>query len=449
VALAGLAFELRWTTPLNVLGLGFFALIVAVAEGFAIDIYVREVSVSTAVMPYVAGVLLFGPVGALVLSVVLAGTALLKHRSPISRFVFNTSNHLMTGLLCIALARLVGATPTSLSMPAWFIVATSAACVAYLSSTSLVALAIHFDTGRPARQVWSERFRWLAPSYLVMGVVSFVLIFGYLESGLAGAVAIILPLAVLRFSQKQYIDRTKNMVSQLRATNAALEKQTQEVSALNEELLMTLAHIIDLRDPYVRGHSHHVARYAVLVAAELGLPPEQIELVRKAGLLHDIGKLGIPEAILFKPGPLSPAEYDAVKLHAGLGAEIIGQCHSLRRLIPIVRHHHEHYDGGGYPDRLSGQDIPLEARIMSLADAVEAMASDRPYRRGTDSPFILRELQAGLGSQFDPLVVQAFRQIVSREGEGAIVNSAKEVRLRPQLAEEAGIGLNGGLFVTR
>jgi diguanylate cyclase (GGDEF)-like protein/putative nucleotidyltransferase with HDIG domain len=449
VALAGLGLELRWQPPLDTLaivGLGFFAVLLILAEGLAIDIFAKEASVSTSVVPYVAAVLLFGPVAALSLSVLVAATALVMHRSPISRFVFNTGNHLLSGVLCAALVRLLGTTSAGLSWPAWFGLTTGAVMLAYVSSTSLIALAIHFDSGQPVWQVWSDRFRWLAPSYLVMGIVSFVLIFGYLHSGLAGAVAIILPLVILRFSQKQYIERTKTMVSQLRATNSALEKQTQEVSALNEELLMTLAHVTDLRDPYVSGHSEHVARYAVLVATELKLPPEQIELVRKAALLHDIGKLGIPETILFKPGPLTPGEYEAIKSHAVLGAEIVRGCHSLRQLVPIVRHHHERFDGRGYPDRLRGEEIPLEARIMSLADAIEAMASDRPYRRGAISEAILQELQANRGSQFDPQVVQAFSQVLRRYGESAIVNSAKTIKVRPPAVEEVAFGLSERLL---
>ncbi len=127
---------------------------------------------------------------------------------------------------------------------------------------------------------------------------------------------------------------------------------------------------------------------------------------------------------LFKPGPLNAKEYDAVKQHTILGAEIIKAVHSLRSLAPIIRHHHERVDGRGYPDGLKGQDIPLEARIICLADSLEAMASDRPYRKALSYEDILYEIESNKGTQFDPLVVDAFHNVLAREGPTAIINSA-------------------------
>ena len=128
----------------------------------------------------------------------------------------------------------------------------------------------------------------------------------------------------------QYIEHTKSMVNQLRGTNIELRKKAEEISILNEELLVALSNIIDLRDPYVMGHSQNVARYATLIAREMNLPPERVELIRKAGLLHDIGKIGIPEFILFKPDRLNKREFAVVKEHVTLGTDILNTCHSLR-----------------------------------------------------------------------------------------------------------------------
>jgi putative nucleotidyltransferase with HDIG domain len=181
------------------------------------------------------------------------------------------------------------------------------------------------------------------------------------------------------------------------------------------------------------------------------LPPARVEVVRKAGLLHDIGKLGIPEAILLKPASLTPAEYEIIKKHAVMGAEIVETCRSLGAIVPFVRHHHERYDGRGYPAGLKDHDIPLEARIISLADTIEAMASDRPYRRAIPSPAILAEIQDKAGSQFDPEIVSAFIRVVRKQGESVIVNSAHSMNSEIPLsvADWPGIGTPSTLHSSR
>ena len=425
VALSLLAVLLRPIWPFDWFGLGLLAVMVLLTEWLAIEIYARDTSISTSAAPLLAGALLFGPPAVLVLSVVQAGAILIKHRSDVNRFVFNAGNQIIAGLLCYGLSRLLGW--PFVGRPFLWQMAVTLVCAAlvYFGTTGLVAGAIDLSSGQPYRQVWVERFRWLWPYYLALGVVAYTFVFSYLNAGLVGVVIVLVPLLMLRFSQAQYLDHTKQSVTQLREGNAALQQQANEISALNEELLLALSHVIDLRDPDVQGHSKAVARYAVLVAQELGLPLERVEQVRKAGLLHDIGKLGIPETILFKPARLSADEYEAVKLHPDLGAEIVAECHSLNALVPFIRQHHEHFDGGGYPNRLHGSEIPLEARILSVADAVEAMASDRPYRRGQDAKTILKEMAAKAGTQFDVKVVDAFVRVVQRKGSGVIVNSAR------------------------
>ena len=257
-------------------------------------------------------------------------------------------------------------------------------------------------------------------------------VFSYHTAGLMGILIVLIPLLILRFSQKQYIAHTEKLVKQLRTTNQELRIQAEEITLLNEELLLTLAHSVDLRDPYVLAHSKNVARYAVLMATEMGLSADRIELIRKAGLLHDIGKLGISESILFKPAGLTDEEYQMIKEHVNIGADLIYGCHSLRMLIPFVKYHHERYDGRGYPTGLAGKNIPLEARILNIADAVEVMASDRPYKKAMPPADILSEVKRCAGTQFDPEVVDAFCRVMDKQGHSVIVNSARSVEARSQ-----------------
>jgi putative nucleotidyltransferase with HDIG domain len=195
-------------------------------------------------------------------------------------------------------------------------------------------------------------------------------------------------------------------VAELRQKNFTLQKFTDEITKLNDGLLDTLAEIIDLRDPYVLGHSRKVTILATQIARQLGLHDKQVELIRRGSLLHDIGKLGIPPDILAKPKRLSPDEYRVIQEHPRLGSTLLENSPYLRPLIPIVRHHHEYYNGEGYPDKISGNQISIEARIVSVADAIEAMSSDRPYRKSISTQQIIEELQRCATKQFDPLVVQ-------------------------------------------
>lgn len=422
---------LHGETPLTGwIGLAAFAGAVMLTEWLSVDIYVRETAISTSAVPILAGTLLFGPAGALLMSATFAAVAFLKHRSPFSRFIFNWSNQLVAGLTLIGMLTLAGVDYPARSAGMQLLVCLLASIIFYAFTTASVALAMHLDMGVPLRVLWKENFSWLAPYYLIMGVVAFGLTITYQLAGVLGVAVILVPILLLRMTQKQFINRTRDMVNQLREKNRTLETTAQEITRLNNGLLSALAEVIDLHDPYVLGHSSQVTYYAVLVATRLGLPAEQVERIRKASLLHDIGKLGIPDAILRKPAKLTAEEYQVIKSHPILGAEILTASRALEGLMSIVRHHHERFDGSGYPDCLAGSEIPLEARIVALADAVEAMASDRPYRRALDEAAIRSELCENSGTQFDPEIVQIFLNILDEQGVALLVNSGRKPTLK-------------------
>ncbi|MCP4415919.1 MAG: diguanylate cyclase [Chloroflexi bacterium] len=408
------------------LGILTFTLLTLIVEALSVEIHVRDTAVSTSVAPYLASILLFGPV-AILIAPLIALVNQIKRRGPITRTLFNASNHIIGSLLPAGIILLSGETFTTLSMPIQALGSIVIISFNYFITTTLLAGAISISSNQPFIRVWSERFRWLASYYFALGFVVFALIFSYLVAGIMGILVILVPLLMLRFSQKQYIDHTEDLVAQLRANNKELRVQSDEITLLDEELLLTLARSIDLRDPYVMEHAKNVARYAVLIAEELGLSRERIEDIRKASLLHDIGKLGVPETILFKPTKLTNNEYELIKNHVNIGADLIYGCHSFHNLIPFVQRHHERFDGKGYPDGLAGEEIPLEARILSLADAVEAMASDRPYKVAESPETILAEVTRCAGGQFDPMIVAAFKRILEKRGYSVIINSARNV----------------------
>ncbi len=199
------------------------------------------------------------------------------------------------------------------------------------------------------------------------------------------------------------------------ANHATVAVRNVELFAsLREAYLGTvrsLAAAIDAKDAYTRGHSERVAEYGTLVAQRMGLSEEEILALELAAYLHDIGKIGIPEAILRKPGRLDDEEFAVMKGHPIVGATILTPVEFPWPIMPAVRHHHEHFDGRGYPAGIAGSEIPLLARILTVADSFEAMVSDRPYRKGRDHREAIAEIVRCSGTQFDPQVVDAFVEV--------------------------------------
>ncbi|QDU94619.1 HD-GYP domain-containing protein [Lignipirellula cremea] len=191
----------------------------------------------------------------------------------------------------------------------------------------------------------------------------------------------------------------------IHAGNRELYRRQAEFLA---SVVRALTSAIDAKDPYTCGHSDRVARVAVRLAQELQCDPEKLSTIYMAGLLHDIGKIGIDDSVLCKPGRLTDAEYEHIKLHPELGHRILADIRQLGECLPVVLHHHEQWNGKGYPQQLAGEEIPFLARIAAVADAFDAMTSDRPYRKGMPIEKVAEILQRGAGEQWDVQVVDAF-----------------------------------------
>jgi putative nucleotidyltransferase with HDIG domain len=202
------------------------------------------------------------------------------------------------------------------------------------------------------------------------------------------------------------------------AANVSAGIESAELLRKQRDLFLStitvLAQAVELKDPYTGGHTARVTTYSLLLGQELGLSPEDLHLIRIGTPLHDIGKIGIGDAILGKPGKLTPAEFEVMKTHTTKGAKILEQVPGLQAVIPIVRSHHERWDGLGYPDGLKGEEIARLARIVAVADAFDAMTSDRPYRQGLAADLAFAEVEKQRGRQFDPECVAAFLRIRQR-----------------------------------
>ncbi|HKK51067.1 MAG TPA: HD-GYP domain-containing protein, partial [Myxococcota bacterium] len=222
-------------------------------------------------------------------------------------------------------------------------------------------------------------------------------------------------------------DMNKNLEDKVRERTKQLDGKNHELRTAYIQTIRALAEAIDAKDAYTRGHSERVAVYASRLGRQMGLRKELIERIYFAGLLHDVGKIGIPDAIITKPDRLTPEEYEEIKKHPEIGAKILEPVEFLHSIVPCVRHHHEWYDGcnAGYPDQLAGDQIPLPSRVIVVADTVEAMTSDRPYRKALSIDVVVEELRKYSGTQFDPVVVEAFLRLLEDEGDAFISKDQK------------------------
>lgn len=285
----------------------------------------------------------------------------------------------------------------------------------------LLAVVINLQSGRRYKDIWQKDLSWAYPITIASSVIGGTgIAFAYKSTGLIGLWIFMLPVAAIGYALHLYVNHTRSYVDQLESANQQLETN-------NLSLLQTLASVIDAYDIYTFGHSTQVARYAGAIAAALGLNEDQQAQIVRGALIHDIGKIGVTDAIVGKKGRLTDEEYAALKLHTVIGAEIVNQMPQLRELVPLVRNHHERWDGRGYPDGLKGDENTLGARILCLADSIEAMLSDRPYQSTRSLPAVIEEVKRCSGTQFDPQVVEAFLEVTRRHSSDFFINSASTV----------------------
>lgn len=198
----------------------------------------------------------------------------------------------------------------------------------------------------------------------------------------------------------------------IKKINIELKESQQNLEKAYLESIQTLRYTVEAKDRYTRGHSDRVAEYSVLIGKHMGLSEEELKTLRIGGLFHDIGKIGIPDAILLKEGKLDDNEYSEIKNHPSIGKHILSNASIFSNIIPIVYHHHEKYNGTGYPEQLAGENIPLLARITAVADTFDAMTSKRSYRNAIPLEYVRAEIEKCSGTQFDPKIANIFLDIL-------------------------------------
>jgi putative nucleotidyltransferase with HDIG domain len=353
--------------------------------------------------------LLYGPAAAAVivsLDGLVISAGLKKDRDWPRKAAFNaTAPALAMWLAATLFFAVAGLPPLSQELPplADLVVPLAVFAAAYFAlNTGIVAVAVALSQRVSVKGLWREHFSVLWPTYF--GGASIAGIIVYIAPVLQPdvqtmALALVLPLIVILYvTFKGAIARVHERVDHL-----------AEVNRTYLAVIDALAHAIDAKDQVTHGHIRRVQLYAVRLAKTLGVTNQrEIQAIEAGALLHDVGKLAIPEHILNKPAKLTPAEFDRMKLHAEIGAQILSSIDFPYPVVPIVRHHHERWDGHGYPLGLAGEDIPLGARILSVVDCYDALRSDRPYRTRLSDDEITAILRSRSGSMYDPAVVDTF-----------------------------------------
>jgi putative nucleotidyltransferase with HDIG domain len=416
--------------PADWVGVLIFASLASIAQLGDVELFNNSRSrVSVASVMAIASILLFGPMaGAFVqmfCGVMTAVTTTLRSRqsesgraSMVIRTAFNT------GMLVISTAAagwtyvLVGGSIGNIWQVSNILPVIAAVTTDVLVNLSLLIVVISLQTRRSALHIWENDFRWAAPIAIGGGVIGGgVLALAYDMFHVIGIAVFFLPIMATSYSFRTYVNNMKGYVDKLEDMNLTLGE-------INLGLLETLGAIIDAYDVYTYGHSTQVATYAAAIAEKMDLPPDEQARIVKSALIHDLGKVGIMDSIISKPGPLTDEEYNILKRHPIIGAEIINRMKGLQDLVPLVRHHHERWDGRGYPDGLEKEEIPIGARILALSDSLDAMLSDRPYRPTRSMKEVVEEVIRCSGTQFDPQVVEAFFEVKAVKPRDFFKNSA-------------------------
>jgi len=372
---------------------GMWLAVILVALGLGAELLSfdqsKDSAASAAVIPFAAAVLIAPSATTVALIIAAEVVAQGLHKRAVIKAVFNLAQHTLGLSIAVLVLHWTGAPPfyvvkgTSfleclklLLMPTVLLVAS----VQFVNNL-FVSAAISISAGRPFLPLWTSHLRLGATNVLINVIVTFYVTWLCVNLGLAGTIGMAIPIILVR----------------------QLYRTTVELTTVTEELLELMVAAIEARDAYTSGHSRRVALASEIIAKAIGLSPADVERVSVAALLHDVGKIDEKFGpILAKEGRLTPEEWEIMKQHPTRGAQLVGLLSSLKDIVAPVRHHHENWDGTGYPDGLRAEQIPMAARIIMFADTLDAITTDRPYRKALGIEEARAEFVRFRGKQFDP-----------------------------------------------
>jgi putative nucleotidyltransferase with HDIG domain len=419
VGLAAGAAGFVFGTSTDVIGIVAVVALVGLGEALALEVEDTG-SLSVSAVGALTGAALFGTRAALPLAITIVAVAWSARRHRIHETLFNAGAVTLASLAAVGGYAL--AFDPHRNHPYFALAGLVAGVLYFVVNTGLLSIVVGVEGRENPRGIWFERFGWLMPHYAVYGFIAAVIYEAYRPIGAWAIIVFALPLFLMRKTQEAYLKHTQRSAHKLRQAaetiqtqNVSLEQANRLLKERSTAAMESLSATVDARDAYTAGHSRRVQQLALAIGRELGLSQAELELLGHAALFHDIGKLGIPDAILLKPSGLTDDEWVIMASHAEEGASIINRLGFLSDAVPAIRHHHERFDGQGYPEGLGGEDIPLGARIIHVADAFDSMLTTRVYRPARPAAEALVELRTNAGTQFCPRCVGALQAIVSGE----------------------------------
>lgn len=359
--------------------------------------------VSLAFSLYMAGLLYAGPLPALAMAAIGAVPPPdIKQRKPLFKMAFNvvmlSLSVLLAGVLFLELGGvpLVYTSGASRATSGLLVPVVVASSVMLLLNTMFFSLVVSLSEGVRLLRVWRDQnFAVYLTSFVILALLGFGMAQLIAVAGWSGAALLVVPFAVARQTFQVY----------------------RQLADAYTETIRSFVAAIEAKDPYTRGHSERVAQYSRNIAQGVGMRGHDLERVEFAALLHDVGKIGVSRSLLMKPGQLTAEEFAEIRLHPQTGCVLVESVEFLADIVPMVRFHHERLDGTGYPDGIQGSQIPFEARILGVADAYDAMTSDRPYRRALSHEEAVEEMLRVAGAQLDPQLVAVFVDVMSPSSE--------------------------------
>lgn len=403
IILLGISFficTLNQTHDIDIMGLVIFTLLSIVAESLVIVTQgQRALSVGFAIG--LAAIMVAGVPEAAWITSIGVMFRVVKHDGkihhilnfPIEKTLFNGANATISAGLAGICYEALGATPGIIDLNSSIvaIIAVFTAMIVYiLVNAVIMSILMHLITGENFLSNFFNNIAWVIKDYIAMAPLAILMAIAYINYRITGILILFGPLLFAKYSFKLYIDMRNIYI----------------------DTVKSLSHAIEAKDSYTNGHSRRVMEYACKLADNLGLPPKRVENLKIAAILHDIGKIGIDESILNKPGRLTDEEFDKIKQHPEIGVKIIKDIHFLKDVYGIILSHHERYDGTGYPEGRKHGDILLEAQILSIADVFDALTSERPYRNAMTVREAIDIIEEGKGTQFESKLADAFINMI-------------------------------------